>query len=88
MEKTLEDFQREHDRLWNWRDLWIRLSHRNNRSDTHNSKRSANAVFLASLLTRDEAVQRRARIADIKIGNLMREIDQWRERTGNDDWSR
>lgn len=85
MEKTLADFEREYERLYGWRALWTRLANRNNRSDSHNSKRSANAVFLASLQIRNEAVQRRAWIKNMQIGALMREIDAWRERTGNYD---
>ncbi len=76
MLKTKEDFEREYERLAKWRELWTRLANRNNRSDSHNSKRSANAVFLASLQTRDEAVQRRAWLVNCKIGALMREYDR------------
>jgi hypothetical protein len=79
MAKTKEEFAKEYNRLYKWRDLWIRLSNRDSKvypqKGNSGARRSQNAVFLASLQTRQEAVQRRAKIADNKIRLLLLEID-------------
>ena len=71
MKKTLEDFQREYDCLFKWRSLWTRLA---NRRKTTGSEY---AIFLSTLQTRDERIQRRAGIANGKIGALLAEIKEW-----------
>lgn len=75
------ELMREYHRLFAWRDVWQRLSNRSNRSDEPQGKRSENAVFLASLQVREDRIQRRAVIANNKIGALMKQYDKER-----DDW--
>jgi len=76
---TEEEFKAEHIRLWNWRDLWTRLSNRSNRTGS-GGKRSKHAIFLASLQTRDESVQQRAWIKNQQVVLLMKAVDAWREK--------
>lgn len=76
---TKEEYLKEYDRLAKWRELWNRLSHRDSQvypqKGSSGARRSLNARFLATLQIRDEAVQRRAAIANNKIGALMRQWD-------------
>lgn len=76
---TLEQFQNEHNRLWIWRELWQRLSNRDSKvypqKGNSGARRSRNAVFLASLQTRDKRIQNRAAIKNFQVGELMRAID-------------
>ena len=82
------EFAAEHERLWNWRDLWMRLSNRDSKvyppKGNSGARRSPNAKFLATLQTRDEAVQRRAQIKNNQVGLLIEAIDRWRIESGCD----
>lgn len=61
---TLEEYQREYDRLFGWRERWTKLSNKHERN---------------RLCTRQERIEERAKIADNKIRALMKRYDEERE---------
>ena len=61
MNRTEEEFQQEYERLFKWRELWTRLA---------NTFRKG-----PRLQSRQEAIERRASLANNLIGRLMREYD-------------
>jgi hypothetical protein len=58
---TKDEYEQEYDRLFKWRERWTRLAHK------HEAGR---------LQTRQEAIERRALIADNRIRALMRAYDK------------
>lgn len=61
---ALKEYQQEYVRLANWRELWLRLS---------------NKPEHGRLQTRQEAIERRAWIANNRIGQLMQSFDRQKD---------
>lgn len=61
---TEAEFEAEYDRLFGWRARWTRLAHTAHKSERH-----------GRLQTRQEAIERRAVIANNKITALFRKWD-------------
>lgn len=58
---TLEEYQREYERLLRWREVWCRFSSKMERG---------------RLEVRQEAIERKARIANQNIGRLVNQFDR------------
>lgn len=68
---NLAEYQLEYERLFKWRELWMRLS----------SKKEP-----GRLQVRQEAIERRASIANDRIGTLMRMFDDQRTQAFESCW--